>query len=228
MLAGAFQLLDALRTSQGAGPSELARRAGLPKATVCRLLRQLCDLGAVEQRAGRYCVGEHLHWLGQAWRPDNALMAATLHLVPRLAQVTGATITVGVLTGAQVTFVRSVQGQIAARAPLNAGSSWPSCTAAARALLAWAPTPVPGSGPLLDPLQARGIREGRVAFDHEEVVSGVSCVAVPIMHPHREQPVAVLAAVTEPGESLTRLADLLHRAGSGVTAALPSLAARQP
>jgi IclR family acetate operon transcriptional repressor len=77
VLGRAFTLLDALANrSDGAGPTWLAHRCGLPKATVHRLLHQLETLGVVQRRDGRYHVGSLLFRLGQAWEPDPRLLAA--------------------------------------------------------------------------------------------------------------------------------------------------------
>ncbi|MFD4504558.1 IclR family transcriptional regulator [Streptomyces sp. NPDC058457] len=223
VIEGAFLLLDTLREAGEAGLSQLARETGLPKASVHRLLRQLCDLGAVEQREGRYCIGPHLFWLGQSWRPDSALMAATRSPLQRLAQATGASIGLGVWAHGQATIVRGVPGEVATRVQMGPGLVWPWCTAAAKVLLAWDSPSRRGRDGGLTAQEAEEIRRNRVAFDREEVLPGVACVAVPIMHPAKDVPIAVLAALVEPAQSLSRLAELLHRTGDNVTSSLPAL-----
>ncbi|MGW1728694.1 IclR family transcriptional regulator [Streptomyces sp. NPDC002306] len=223
MLEGAFRLLDALRDAGEAGLSQLVRQTGLPKASVHRLLRQLRELGAVEQRDGVYCVGPHLYWLGQSWRPDTALMEATRGPVQRLAQATGASIGVGVRAHGQVSLVRGVPGEVASQAPMGPGLAWPSCTAAARVLLAWDASPRLEWKSAMSPEEGEQIRRSRAAFDREEIVPGVACVAVPIMHPSRDDPIAVLAAVVGPAQPFGRLTALLHRASESITSVLPAL-----
>jgi IclR family acetate operon transcriptional repressor len=77
VLGRAFALLDALANrSDGAGPTWLAHRCGLPKATVHRLLQQLETLGMVQRHDGLYHIGPLLFRLGQAWQPYPRLLAA--------------------------------------------------------------------------------------------------------------------------------------------------------
>jgi DNA-binding IclR family transcriptional regulator len=221
VLEGAFQVLDVLRETGEAGLSRLVRETGLPKASVHRLLRQLTALGAVEQRDGGYCVGPHLYWLGQSWRPDTALMAATRRPVQRLAQATGASVGLGVWAHGQATIARCVPGETAAHVQMGTGLVWPDCTAACRALLAWQPARRRDRAGGLSAADAERIRRTRLVVDREEVLPGVACVAVPVMHPAGHVP--VLAAMVEAGRPLDPLAALLRRTGDTVTASLAAL-----
>jgi DNA-binding IclR family transcriptional regulator len=63
------------------------------------------------------------------------------------------------------------------------------------------------------------IREQETAYDREEIVDGVCCVAVPIRGHHGE-PVAALAAITTPNTRLPQMAQGLRRVAHTITAAL--------
>ncbi|MFE0461100.1 IclR family transcriptional regulator [Kitasatospora sp. NPDC058965] len=227
VLRGAFAILDVLQVAGEAGPTELARATNLPKASVHRLLQQLHELGAVEKRNGRYSMGPRVHSLARSWHPSPALMAAIREPLPRLARATGACVGVGVWVHGHVVLVRGVPGEVIGLAPQDqSGATWPRHTAAAKALLAWQPAPPRPADVVLSAQEAQAVRERRVVFDREEVVEGVACVAVPIMHPTGRRPVAVLAAMVRPDESLPRLARTLRRVGDGISTALPAFQGR--
>jgi IclR family transcriptional regulator, acetate operon repressor len=75
VVRGVFAVLDVLNGADGLGPTELATRAKLPKATTHRILEQLVGEGAVERVDGRYRLGPTMFRLGQ-WRPAQRLRAA--------------------------------------------------------------------------------------------------------------------------------------------------------
>lgn len=61
VLDRAFRLLDILGASNTPlGLSEISVRAGIPKATTFRLLKQMTSLGAIERRGEWYMLGHHL------------------------------------------------------------------------------------------------------------------------------------------------------------------------
>jgi IclR family transcriptional regulator, acetate operon repressor len=76
VVQGVFAVLDVLNGTDGLGPTELATRAGLPKATTHRILEQLVGEGAVERVDGRYRLGPTMFRLG-GWRPAQRLRAAS-------------------------------------------------------------------------------------------------------------------------------------------------------
>ncbi|MFF3615078.1 IclR family transcriptional regulator C-terminal domain-containing protein [Streptomyces sp. NPDC002580] len=67
--------------------------------------------------------------------------------------------------------------------------------------------------------EAAVVREDGVAFDREEPVTGVCCVAVPLKGPDGVT-VAAPSAVTDSAHRLDRLADIVRRAGRTVGAGL--------
>jgi DNA-binding IclR family transcriptional regulator len=69
VVARAFQLLGAFRTHPVLGVSELARRTGLPRATVYRLANQLTEVGALGRVGVRFRLGPTLFELGNLHYP---------------------------------------------------------------------------------------------------------------------------------------------------------------
>jgi IclR family acetate operon transcriptional repressor len=220
VLEGAFSLLDAVERAGDAGLTTLAADSGLPKTTAYRLLEQLAELGAVE-RAGRgYRIGPRLFRLGQGWRPHPGLRAAAAGPARALARATGASVGVCVLSQGRALVVDGVPGEPDERASMRPGTTWPWATAAGKVLVAGAGPRVP-----LDPLppgwprEAAAIRERGAALDHEELIEGVCCVAVPL-HAPGGATVAVLAALVGPGRHMTSLTGAVTRAAKGVDARL--------
>jgi DNA-binding IclR family transcriptional regulator len=98
--------------------------------------------------------------------------------------------------------------------------TWPSITAAGKVLSAFAPPGLPlGSMPPTWRWTAREIRERGAAFDREEIIPGVSCVAVPL-YGSRGEVVAALCSMVPAGRDLTIVADTLTRASRAIGDAL--------
>ncbi|MEV5957968.1 helix-turn-helix domain-containing protein [Streptomyces sp. NPDC051987] len=220
VLEGAFALLDAVRQEQDAGVTVLAEVCGLPKTTAYRLLDQLAELGAVERSAGRYRIGPGMFRLGHDWQPYPGLRAAARWPLRRLTAVTKATAALAVLHRGQ-TLILDWTAPADARSLLpDDRAVWPWYTAAGKVLAAWT-HPGPALGPLPRgwPEEAARIRASGAAYDHEEVLEGVCCAAVPVTAADG-LPVAALCVLTGPGHRLERLADAARRAASAVTAGL--------
>ncbi|MFF3448768.1 IclR family transcriptional regulator [Streptomyces sp. NPDC002667] len=221
VLEGAFALLGALERAQVAGLTRLAADCGLPKTTAYRLLDQLAELGAVERCAGGYRVGPRLFRLGQRWQPHPGLRAAASESARRLAEVTGAMVGVNVLREGQTLVLDWTPGAPdGVRDQLRLDAVWPWFTAAGKVLVAGAHPRLPlGPQPAGWRREAAVIREDGVAFDREELVPGVCCVAVPLRGPGGRT-VAALSVVTGAGRRLDRLADVVQRAGTTISAGL--------
>ena len=224
VLEGAFALLDVLQQVGEAGLTRLAADSGLPKATAYRLLEQLASLGAVEKADGQYRLGPHIFRLGQAWRPDPALRGAVRGPMRRLARATGATVGVAALSRGQLMVVGGIPGELAELVPISPGMIWPwstgRSTAVGKVLHACAPE-VASLAPLPATLlrEAAEIRDAGMAFDREEVLPGVYCVAAPLYGPNGAV-VASMCLVASSSRSLPRLSSVLVRACATVSAAL--------
>ncbi|MFC9848900.1 IclR family transcriptional regulator [Streptomyces sp. NPDC060223] len=209
VLEGAFALLSALEEAGEARLTALASRSGLPKSSAHRLLDQLVALGAVERSWGAYRIGPRIFRLGRAWQPYPGLQAASAGTVRWLAETTGATVAICVLHEGRTMAAAGLPGEVAELAPMRPGETWPAMTAAGKVLLANAPAGLP-----LDPLPgswrrtAQEIRERGAAFDREELVPGVACVAVPL-HGQRGELIASLVSMVPAGRKLETLAETL-------------------
>lgn len=226
MLDGAFGLLDAVEQAGEAGLTRLAADCGLPKTTAYRLLEQLVTLGALERCATGYRTGPRLFRLGHAWEPHPRLRDAARGPVRRLAEATGATVALGVLREGRTLVLNWTPGDPGAPTPLGDQISWPWYTAAGKVLVAGMPPDFPlGSVPASWRREAADIRDRGAAFEREELIEGVSCVAVPVFGGQggavrSGTPVAALCLLTDPAHRLDRLADAARLGARAITTRL--------
>jgi DNA-binding IclR family transcriptional regulator len=200
-----------LSREQSIGVSDLARRLGLAKSTVHRLLTTLAAEGLIEQdrTTGGYRLGLVAFELGEAVRVHLDLHAAAGPVLASLREQTGESSQVGVLDGTEVVYVDRLEGSQSLRLFTETGRRVPSyCTSSGKVLLAHLAQPeleallgriaiepltphtVTGVAALradLDRARRRGWAE---AVNEREV--GVASVAAPI----RDARGAVVAAVS--------------------------------
>jgi IclR family transcriptional regulator, KDG regulon repressor len=208
----AARLLKAFLTrEESIGVSELARRLGLGKSNVHRLLTTLVAEGLVEQdpRTGGYRLGIVMFELGEAVKVHLDLHAAAGPVLARLREQTGESSQVGVLDGDEVVYVDRLESAHSLRLFTETGRRVPAhCTSSGKVLLAHRPeadrerflttgeltrlTPhtITDRGALraeLATVRARGWAE---AVNEREV--GVASIAAPIRDIHGE----VVAAIS--------------------------------
>jgi len=196
----ALQLLDAFRSSGPVvGVSEIARIAQVPKSTAFRLLAYLEKSGFVERRGRGYSLGQRLFELGNsvpACRPRGLRDVAMPHLSD-LFVTTGSVVHLGVLEGTDVVYLEKIFGRTTLQVPTIVGGRMPaSSSALGKAMLAVngreaiAPvlekglsrlTPYSISDPGRFLQQLSKVRAEGVAYDREEVMLGMVCVAAPVV-----------------------------------------------
>ena len=167
----AARLLKVFRSREAdLGVSELARRLGLGKSTVHRMLTTLVAEGLIEQnpRTGGYRLGIVMFELGQAVRVHMDLHAAVGPVLGELRAQTGESSQVGVLDGHEVVYVDRMESAHSLRLFTETGRRVPvHCTSSGKVLLAYLPearrqavlraAPLDGADPAHDhrPLPAR-------------------------------------------------------------------------
>ncbi|WP_374355275.1 IclR family transcriptional regulator [Chitinimonas sp.] len=113
------------------GNAELARRTGLPKATVSRLTYTLCKLGYLYQDAsGKYAPAPAVLTLGFAALAGLDLRERAREPMRSLAAQTGLSVTLGVRQGARVVYVETCRAPTRVGIRLEVGSSVPLATTA--------------------------------------------------------------------------------------------------
>ncbi|WP_327580473.1 IclR family transcriptional regulator [Nonomuraea sp. NBC_00507] len=191
------------------GVSELARRTGLTKSTAFRLLGILHRNDLVERVGSDYRLGTRLFDMGaRVYGPTSLVLRE--RLLPYLAdlyELTHETVHLAVLHDTGIVYINKIHGHRPARCPSQIGARLPAyCTGVGKALLAFdhdaaeaaiAEGLAPRTGSTLtDPAhfraELRRIRVDGVAYDRQEAVPGLVCVAVPIMN-GAGRPVAALS-----------------------------------
>jgi DNA-binding IclR family transcriptional regulator len=203
VLGRALSLLTAYRAGDAElSLSELARRTGLAKPTVHRMLRELAEWDLVERTPTGLRLGMRLFELGQLVPRQRGLREAAAPFLADLFEATHETVHLAVLdvpNGGQpeVVYLHKLDPTSGPRIPSRIGGRMPThCTGVGKALLAFSPRPVlqqvlaagltrrtprtvvlPG---LLNRELSR-IRELGVAEEHEESALGIACVAAPVL-----------------------------------------------
>jgi DNA-binding IclR family transcriptional regulator len=200
-VAKALTVLDGFDGAAAAiGVSEVARRVGLSKSTVFRLLSSLEAQGYVERRGVNYCLGPRLFELGNQvpWCRPRSLRDTALPHLCELFTATRRTVHLAVLDGLDVLFVDKLQGRERPSTLTRVGARLSARnTAIGKAMLAFAPrehieraaravptqrTPYSIVSPAVLVRELETVRRTGVAFDREEAQVGMSCVGAPVMH----------------------------------------------
>lgn len=192
---------EVLRAFQGSdrvlGVSEIARRTGIPKASVSRIVSEMVETGLLERQHDHIRLGLRLFELGQqAARPID-LRKLALPSMNELLNATGQTVHLAVLEGHEVVYVQILRSRNTPPLPSRVGGRLPAyATGVGKALLAFATSnvveevlagPLTAIGPktITDPVRLRAeleqIREHRVAYEREESTPNVGCAAAAIL-----------------------------------------------
>jgi DNA-binding IclR family transcriptional regulator len=206
----ALDILELLADAPAAvGLTEIARRAGGPKATVHRLLATLQTRGYVVQdsRSGAYSAGVRCFELGSSWVQNLDLRTAAAPVLADLNSRTQETVHLAIYDEGEVVYVDKLESPHPVVARSYVGRRCPAfCVATGRTLLAFQPhreiaqvlgRPLPVFTPrtITDLAELRAlldeVRERGYAVNHESYREGVGGVAAPI----RDHTGAVVAAV---------------------------------
>lgn len=176
---------------------ELARRTGLPVASVHRVVVRLTAWGALERTPAGVRPGLRLFELGQLVPAREHLREIALPFMGDLYAATHEVVSLAVLDGTDTVWVEQLSGRLAPPVPSRVGGRLPAhVTAAGKVLLAAAPSQAVeaacaaglarhGPGTITDPERLAAelleVRERGVAFNREESRAGVLGVAAPVL-----------------------------------------------
>jgi IclR family KDG regulon transcriptional repressor len=238
---GALSILETLSTGHEMGVSDLAKKLGLGKSSVYRLLATLVRRGYVQKspQTDRYQLTYRLFAVGSPAADRFGLREVATLVMQRLAAETGETVNLGVLDGARVVNLHKVESRHPLRLYLQLEGGAPAhATALGKVLLAaLEPEEVARrlQGRRLDRLTSRTIGDRRslwralakvgeqgFAIDDEECSLGLRCVAAPILD-HRR---AVVAAVSISGPSQRLPVPVLSRLAENVQVAAREISER--
>lgn len=187
------------------GLAELTRRTGLAKATVHRLLAILRTHKMIDQHHDRYVPSEQMTDAGGFAHGDYLGLLgrlATPYLVD-LHRTTGETVSIGVLNCCEVRYIDRVYGHMSVRTPSHRTNRAPAhLTAIGRVLLAdtWPEhdlrTGHHGASLSDTTTDLRTklalVRRSGIAYNREEYVGGVVCVASLVLPGARSRPPAAI------------------------------------
>ncbi len=196
----ALLMLDALsQRRDGLTVSDLARAVGCHKSTSLRLLQTLERWSYVSRNAAtaRYQLGLQVLTLAHAKQAELTVQQVAEPAVRRLAELTGETISVGMLDGPEIVYIHRLKAAPSAQLNTPVGARAPAhCTSLGKILLAdHTPDEVRrlvGEGPFpaftprtitrLEDLQAdlERARQWQYAVNDEEHRPGQVCIATPI------------------------------------------------
>jgi IclR family acetate operon transcriptional repressor len=182
---------------EGLGVTELARRANLPKSTVSRIAADLVAQRFLDRDGDKLHLGVRLFELAQTVEQPRRLRQFALPVMTELRDVTGETVNVAMLDGADVVVVATLRGTPASKPPARVGCRLPAhATALGKAILAFSPPDVV-ERVIRSPLELRtpqtisepsallreliGIRRLGLATEREECASDRACAASPIL-----------------------------------------------
>jgi DNA-binding IclR family transcriptional regulator len=187
-------VLDAF---DGAGPLtmvQIVHRTGLPRSSVHRMLERLVQLRWLRREGRDYELGTRLVELGSLALHQGRIHQAALPLLRNLQRATDLVVHLAILDGSEVVIIEKIGDQLSELVPTSVGSRLPAqCTAVGKALLAdsdcvdvdFAARKTRYSIGTAQQLRAEldKIRTHGAAFDREESMPGIGCVAVAIGQP---------------------------------------------
>ena len=232
VLNRAVDLLNAFTEGPGSTHSlaEIARRTGLPKPTLHRLLAALDVLGLVEKTPAGYQLGIRLFELGEHVPRKQKLREAALPFLQDLFEASHDTVHLAVLDGTDVVYLERIRGHRPINVASRVGGRLPAyCTGVGKALLAF--NPEAAMKALAMPLAARTpytitnhqvlaeeltrIRQTGLSYDREENSIGIVCVAAPILIDDRAIG-AVSITCSPPRTDVERYAPAVKAAALGI------------
>jgi DNA-binding IclR family transcriptional regulator len=226
MIIGAF---DA--ASPTLSLSQLTERTGLPKSTVHRMADQLVEFRWLERAPNGYRLGIRFFEVGGLVSSRTNLRERALPFLQDLQSATHHSVHLGILEGRDVVILEKLWGHDSTNLPTRVGGRMPAhCTAAGKALLAFAPEKaveeIIAGGlerrtgrtivvPELFRQELATVRTAHWALETEENVGGLRCVAAPIRGAGR-----AIAAVSVSGPvhkvDVSRIVPLVRRCATEI------------
>lgn len=227
-------VLDAFTPDDGhLGVTEIARRSGLPKSTVSRLVAELVHHRFLEKVNGGVRLGLRMFELGKLSARPNELRGLAFPAMNDLRNATGQTVHLAILQDSEVVYLSILRGRDApAGLRSRVGGRLPAhATGAGKALLAFAPPAVVDrvierglvacqprtiTNPDVLRRELEAIRQSGLAYSTEEAGRGVAGAASPILTADRH----AIAAVSVSGRvghfDAHRVGPAVHTAALGL------------
>lgn len=192
-----FRILNALKEMGGAGVTELSNELDIPKSSIHNYLSTLGQEEYVVKEGQKYRVGLRLLELGSYARHQKPIYDVARPEIDKLAEQTGELVNLLVEEHGRGIYIYRSQGDDAVNVDAYTGHRvYLHNTALGKAILSEMPEErvnkiierhglpastehtVDNRGDLFDMLET--IRERGIAFDQEERLQGLKCVAMPV------------------------------------------------
>lgn len=185
------------------GISEAAEAIGMPRSSTHALMTSLVETGLLSSPGrGRYRLGWRIVELYETLRAGLDVRAAAASVLVKLSDKTGETTNLAVLDRGEVLYLDKVASrqQVSVHGLRPGSRLEPNCSALGKVLLAFTtpveaerivrskplkrftPKTITDPDRLLDALEE--IRRVGLAYENEEVVADVACVAAPVRDPY--------------------------------------------
>ena len=199
-LIKALRILDALGDCpSGVGITELSATLKAPKSTVHRLIATLEAVGysVFDPPTSKYMLGTKLARLGEQLNHQSSLLTFGMPSLEQLTRECGEASHLAIMEGTEVVYISREESKEPMRISFAMGHRAPAhCTALGKAFLAglsdteirmlYANTKLPRLTPrtqtkLLQVIaECAAIRREGIAYDNEEYMPGLCCIAAPI------------------------------------------------
>lgn len=184
-------LLDEFRDGAELTLSQLSCRTGLPRSSAHRMLSRLVELGWVSRHGQAYALSRRMFEWGALAQQHDSLHRAAHPILHELHATSGLIVHLAVLDGNDVRYLDKV-GYGTVALPSRIGGRQPALrTALGKALIAHSWVDPAASRSTLASMPSVGaqalprheiarIRQQRVAYERDESVAGIACVAATI------------------------------------------------
>ncbi|KZN23173.1 IclR family transcriptional regulator [Haladaptatus sp. R4] len=197
-LQQAFEIIEHLKQTDGAGVTEVANELGLPKSTAHIYLSTLEDIGYVVNRNHRYYVGLRFLDVGETVRNQRQVYEVGYPEINDLARETGELVSLTVLENGKGVYLYRAKGENSIPVHNYPGSRVHlHCRSAGKAILAHLSSrhveeiiekhglPARTEKTITDRSvlwnELERIRERKYATNEDELRQGLRCVAAPIL-----------------------------------------------
>jgi len=204
-----LRIVEALKRLDGAGTTAVAKDLGIAKSTVHNHLQTLEDEGFITREGSAYHVGLRFLELGEYKRNRMNIYETAQPEIVSLAEKTGEMANAAVEEHGEGVYITRAEGTEAVSVDTYAGKRVNlHCTALGKTILAELPEervdevidthglPARTKHTITDRAALKAeladIREQGYAYDHEERLSGLRCVAAPVISENGD-PVAAIS-----------------------------------
>jgi len=173
--------------------AQITRRTGVPRSSAHRMLERLVQLRWLRRDGHEYQLGLRLFELGTLAVQQDRLHSAAMPHLRELHRLTGHTVHLAVLDGADVVYLEKLDGKFGVDIDTRVGGRRAAAsTSLGKVLMANAvrvspscmSTPPNVAGSRADGIRIRqefaAIRLRGVAFDREESVPRIACIGAPV------------------------------------------------